>query len=923
MHSEQIRTEFCRYFQGKGHVVQEPMSLVPAHDPTLLFTNAGMVPFKDVFCGNTPPPNNVRRAVSVQPCVRAGGKHNDLEHVGYSTRHHTFFEMLGNFSFGDYFKEEAIAYAWEFVHGTLHIPQEKLYVTVHRDDKESAQLWRRIAGFDSGRIIALSDRDNFWSMGEDGPCGPCTEIFYDYGDAYEGAPPSESSDGGQRFVEIWNLVFMQYQRSRSGQLTPLDRFGVDTGMGLERITSVMQDVHNNYDNDLFRPLLAYMEERGAHAEHYRHGRWVLADHIRSLCFLIADGVSPSNEGRGYVLRRLMRRAMRYEHAMPRKGREASRATSKASVVPVPPQAHEMSLLLGLAPILIDMMATHYAHLVRHKARILDSLQREYVRFHHALEQGMEILQEAMASIGTGESLSGEKAFMLYDTYGFPLDMTEDIARGRGICVDKAGFDRAMHTQKSRALKAHRERHRKHMHGQDDRQDWTWLDEHCSPSQFVGYESLCATARVEAIIDASGESVTSLEGYADSKEGHDASMTLLMDRTPFYGESGGQVGDRGVFLHKSGDPCFSVRDTQRACHGRYILHHGYAHRRLKVGDMLTLSVDGVHRHAVSRHHSTTHILHEALRRLLGDHVAQKGSLVTDQRVRFDFTHDAPIGEDDWAQLARDVNHVVMENGAVSTHVMDYHSAVAKGARALFGERYGERVRVVSIGVDEREGDKAYSLELCGGSHVTRSGDIGAILLLSQSAVGAGIRRIEAVAGHAAHDAILSLTKNDHALQQLVKASSSMMALTKVREWAKIVQHHKKAQQRQRSQTSFADVAIKEDVVGVYRLCHAVFEEALGHGLKSVAETLQKKTDAHIACAIALDKAHERIAFVLKVIEPSGDIRNAHVLARHAAQRFHGRAGGRPDLAQGGGKCAAGEEHHVIDTILSSLKEKLAS
>ncbi|MFO7478405.1 MAG: alanine--tRNA ligase, partial [Methyloceanibacter sp.] len=680
-----IRAAFLDFFAQNDHLVVPSAPLVPRHDPSLMFTNAGMVPFKNVFTGAEKPKS--LRAASAQKCVRAGGKHNDLDNVGYTARHHTFFEMLGNFSFGDYFKERAILLAWELLTRDFALPKERLTITVFADDEEAAKLWRKISGLPDEKIIRIACSDNFWSMGETGPCGPCSEIFYDHGPELPGGPPGSADADGDRFVEIWNLVFMQYEQLADGKRIDLPHPSIDTGMGLERIAAVLQGTHDNYAIDLFRALISASVDltgvpaTGEHAPSHR----IIADHLRAASFLIADGVLPSNEGRGYVLRRIMRRAMRHAHLLGAKD----------------------PLLYRLVPALTAEMGRAYHELERGQSLIEETLKLEETRFRETLERGLRLLDDATQGLRSGDTLPGEVAFRLYDTYGFPYDLTEDALKARGIGVDAQGFAAAMERQRAEA--------RKSWAGSGEavtEQLWFELKEQLGATEFLGYETETASGEIVALIK-DGVRVEQLKA---GERG-----ILLVNQTPFYAESGGQVGDRGRVTGGKGAR-FEVSDTQKKLHGLY-LHEGVVEQgSLRLGEEVLLEVDRARRTPTRAHHSVTHLLHEALRQVLGAHVAQKGSLVESGRLRFDFSHQKPMTAEQIRAVEDLVNAMILQNSAVETHLMTPDQAIAQGALALFGEKYGEEVRVVSMGFDpnsERAGH-AYSIELCGGTHVGRTG-----------------------------------------------------------------------------------------------------------------------------------------------------------------------------------------------------------
>ena len=703
-----LRSSFVGYFARNGHEAVASGPLVPRNDPTLMFTNAGMVQFKNVFTGVEKRPYSA--ATTAQKCVRAGGKHNDLDNVGFTARHHTFFEMLGNFSFGDYFKDRAIELAWTLLTKDWGLPRDRLMVTVYEDDDEALGLWKKIAGLSEDRIVRLGAKSNFWQMGDTGPCGPCSEIFYDHGDKVWGGPPGSPDEDGDRWIEIWNLVFMQFEQHADGSRAGLPRPSIDTGMGLERVAAVMQGVHDNYDIDLFKALIGAaanatgVDPAGAGKQSLR----VIADHLRSMSFLIAEGVLPSNEGRGYVLRRIMRRAMRH-------------ATLLGAGEPV---------IHTLVPALVREMGQAYPELSRGEAMIAETVRLEEGRFLKTLGRGLQILEAETAELGAGDVLAGETAFKLYDTYGFPLDLTQDALRSRNISVDQAGFDAAMAQQKAEA--------RKNWAGSGEAATdtiWFGLADTLGPTEFLGYETETAEGEIKALVrDGAG-----VESLAAGAEGF-----VVLNQTPFYGESGGQVGDRGVI--RGDGVTADVLDTQK--------HHGvFAHKvkviegAFRVGQAVELVVDHDRRGAIRANHSATHLLHEALRLVLGDHVAQKGSMVSPERLRFDFVHTKPMTPQELAEVEDIANAIVLQNAPVETRLMGVEEAKESGARALFGEKYGDEVRVVSMGVANGNG-LGWSVELCGGTHVRRTGDIGLVSVVSESAVAAGVRRIEALTGNAA-------------------------------------------------------------------------------------------------------------------------------------------------------------------------------
>ncbi|HET6222185.1 MAG TPA: alanine--tRNA ligase, partial [Dongiaceae bacterium] len=708
--ANEIRSTFLDYFAKHGHTIVPSSPLVPRNDPTLLFTNAGMVQFKNVFTGVEK--RDYSRATTAQKCVRAGGKHNDLENVGYTARHHTFFEMLGNFSFGDYFKDVAIELAWNLVTKVYGLPKDRLMVTVFAEDDDAFNLWKKIAGLPDEKIVRIATSDNFWAMGDTGPCGPCSEIFFDHGPEIVGGPPGSPDADGDRFIEIWNLVFMQFEQVTKDQRVALPRPSIDTGMGLERLAAVLQGKHDNYDIDLFRALIeasaeaSHTEPDGPHAVSHR----VIADHLRASSFLIADGVLPSNEGRGYVLRRIMRRAMRHAHRLGAKD----------------------PLIWRLVPALVAQMGQAYPELVRAQSIIAETLQLEETRFKQTLVRGLGLLEEETARLGERQPLAGEVAFKLYDTYGFPLDLTQDILRAQGRTVDTAGFDAAMERQREAARKA--------WAGSGEaatEQVWFDLREQLGASEFLGYATEVAEGKVVALlVDGKPVEVVAADDVDPESK---SSVAVIVNQTPFYGESGGQEGDSGVMFTANGAEV-EIRDTQKKL-GDLHVHFGVVRKgRIAVGDVVEMRVDGDRRTALRANHSATHLLHEALRRRLGTHVTQKGSLVAPNYLRFDFSHPKALTAEDVRWVEDEVNRRIRYNAAVTTRFMTPDEAVAAGALALFGEKYGDEVRVVSMGGEDEE--HQFSTELCGGTHVRRTGDIGFFMITSEGAVAAGVRRIEA-------------------------------------------------------------------------------------------------------------------------------------------------------------------------------------
>jgi alanyl-tRNA synthetase len=857
--SNDIRATFLDFFARQGHQVVESSPLVPRNDPTLMFANSGMVQFKNVFTGQEKRP--YVRATTAQKCVRAGGKHNDLDNVGYTARHHTFFEMLGNFSFADYFKEQAIEYAWKLVTTGYDLPASRLTVTVFSEDEEAAALWRRIAGLPDSRIIRIPTSDNFWRMGDTGPCGPCSEIFYDHGESIQGGPPGSADEDGDRFVEIWNLVFMQFEEGPPGTRVPLPRPSIDTGMGLERVAAILQGKHDNYDTDTLRALvLASAEAVGQPPDgEHRISHRVIADHLRSTAFLIADGVLPSNEGRGYVLRRIMRRAMRHAHMM---------------------GARE-PMMYRLVPVLVRMMGTAYPELVRAETLIEETLTLEETRFKAMLDRGMHLLTDAAAGLADNESLSGAVAFKLYDTYGFPLDLTQDALREQGRSVDVAGFDAAMAEQRRRARAA--------WAGSGEASTeklWFDLRETVGASEFLGYSTETAEAEIRALVVA-GMSVERVE-VGDK-------VSLLLNQTPFYAESGGQVGDAGRITGADG-LVITITDTQKKL-GDLFVHSGQVQSGAAVvGQAVVAVVDHTRRSAIRAHHSATHLLHEALRRKLGTHVQQKGSLNAPDRLRFDVSQPRPMTPDELAWVELEVNARIRENSQVTTRLMTPEAAVAEGAMALFGEKYGDEVRVVAMGEGE-PGRAAYSIELCGGTHVARTGDIGLFRIVSEGAVSAGVRRVEAVTGASA---LAAIAENDRRLQEVAQALKASPA--EVAERVNALVEDRKRLERQVSELqrrlAMGEAEASVEVVRGTQFAGRNLGEVPARDLKGLAEAIQKQIGTGI---VALSSTAEgRASIVVSVSSDLSSRFNAVDLVRLASPLVGGKGGGgRPDLAQAGG------------------------
>jgi alanyl-tRNA synthetase len=867
-----IRTAFLDYFARHGHEIVPSSPLVPRNDPTLLFTNAGMVQFKNLFTGVEKRP--YQRAVTAQKCVRAGGKHNDLENVGYTTRHHTFFEMLGNFSFGDYFKERAIELAWNLIVREFGLPRDRLLVTVYAEDEEAARLWASIAELPEERIIRIATSDNFWAMGDTGPCGPCSEIFYDHGAAIPGGPPGSPDAEGDRFVEIWNLVFTQFDQLPGGERVALPNPSIDTGMGLERIAAVLQGKHDNYDIDLFRALIAASAEAsgvaadGPQAVSHR----VIADHLRAAAFLIADGVLPSKEGRGYVLRRIMRRAMRHAQML----------------------GCKEPLMWRLVPALVQQMGAAYPELLRAQPLIAETLRLEEEGFRQTLGRGLALLEEMAQGKGLkdAKTLDGGVAFALYDTYGFPLDMTQDILRPRGIAVDVAKFDQEMDQARARS--------RASWVGSGEaatEANWFALREEVGPTEFLGYETETAEGVILALLR--GEERIGEAGAGDE-------IGIIVNQTPFYGESGGQVGDTGVFFSSAGGE-LAVRDTQKKA-GELHLHLGTVrHGTLKLGEAVELRVDGDRRRRLRANHSVTHLLHQALRHRLGEHVTQKGSLVAPDRLRFDFSHPRPLTQKDIVAIESEVNARIRDNGEARTRLLTPERAVAEGALALFGEKYGDEVRVVAMGEADSEG-RSYSVELCGGTHVRRTGDIGLFKIIGESAVAAGVRRVEALTGAAAET---YLTGEEDLLRQSAAALRIGPAELPAR-LARLLDEHRRLErelaearralavglQPTGSSLGGGPAASAGKRLGDITFDGRLVEDVPGRELRSLADDMKKRIGSGVVAIVS--RAEGKAAIVVGVTADLAGRFDAVELVRLGAEVLGGKGGGgRADMAQAGG------------------------
>ncbi|WP_332118363.1 alanine--tRNA ligase [Azorhizobium caulinodans] len=876
----EIRSSFIDYFVKNGHEAVASSPLVPRNDPTLMFTNAGMVQFKNVFTGVEKRPYS--RAVTAQKCVRAGGKHNDLDNVGYTARHHTFFEMLGNFSFGDYFKDRAIELAWNLITKEWDLPKDRLLATVYYDDDVAYDLWKKVAGLPDSRIIRIPTSDNFWAMGDTGPCGPCSEIFFDHGDHIPGGPPGSPDEDGDRFIEIWNLVFMQYEQL-PGERLNLPRPSIDTGMGLERISALLQGTHDNYETDLMRAIIAEVQEltnvpsNGPQKASHR----VIADHLRSSVFLVADGVLPSNEGRGYVLRRIMRRAMR--HAQLLGAREP--------------------LMHRLVPVLVREMGRAYPEIVRAEALATETLLLEETRFRRTLERGLSLLEEESAGLVSGARFPGEVAFKLYDTYGFPLDLTEDALRGRGIEVEREAFDAAMERQKAEA--------RANWSGSGEAATdtvWFGVREREGATEFLGYDTETAEGAVRALVQ-EGKEVSELPAGARG--------FVVLNQTPFYGESGGQVGDSGLV---SGEGVKArVLNTQKKLGDVFVHDVEVTEGTLKIGTPLALEVDHARRSAVRANHSATHLLHEALRRVLGDHVAQKGSLVAPDRLRFDFSHPKPLTADELAQVEDIANTYVLRNEPVETRLMAVDDAVASGARALFGEKYGDEVRVVSMGTDSGNG-APFSVELCGGTHVKRTGDIGIVTVLADSGVAAGVRRLEALTATAARR---HLNAASAALQTTAGTLKVSTAEVEARVAALVEERRKLERDLAEARKKLAMGGGGESGPAVIevngtRYLRIAISGADPKDLKAIVDEGKTKIGSGVV-AVANTAADGKGALVVGVTADLAGKFDAQKLVRIGVEVLGGKGGGgRPDMAQGGGPDGA-----KADAALAAIESALGA
>ncbi len=881
-----VRTSFLDFFAARDHSAVPSSALVPRNDPSLLFTNAGMVQFKNVFTGQEKRPYS--RATSVQKCVRAGGKHNDLDNVGYTARHHTFFEMLGNFSFGDYFKEEAITYAWDYVRKVAELPEDRLLVTVHPSDDQARTLWKKIAGLSDDRIISHSD--NLWAMGATGPCGFCSELFFDQGPGVAGGPPGSADEDGDRFLEFWNLVFMQFEQVDETTRLELPKPSIDTGMGLERITAILQGVTDNYDTDLFRHLIAAsVEASGAKSEgEARFSHRVIADHLRASAFLIADGVLPSNEGRGYVLRRIMRRAMRHAHLI----------------------GSRDPLMYRLMPVLAAEMGTAYPELLRAQALISETLKLEESRFRDTLARGLKLLDEASQGLGKGDVLAGDLAFKLYDTYGFPLDLTEDALRGRGIQVDKSGFNEAMQKQRADARKAWSGSGEASTDGL-----WFTLQDQLGATEFLGYDTEQAEGTITSLI----KDNVSVQQLKAGESGY-----LLTNQTPFYGESGGQVGDQGRI--KAKNTRATVRQTEKKLGALHAHLVDVTEGQFTIGDIVDLQVDAERRRATRANHSATHLLHAALKNIVGPHVSQKGSMVAPDRLRFDFSHPKPLSTEELDRIERTVNQVIRQNSDVSTRLMATDDAIKAGAEALFGEKYGDEVRVLAMGqnLDQASTDKPYSVELCGGTHVRRLGDIGLFTILSESAVASGVRRVEALTSEGAR---LYLAQQ----AELARDAASALKTSPAELPARVAQLAEDRRRLERelndakralalagpnqggAQDASSDV---QDIAGLKTVLRLV-DGVSAKDLKGLADDAKAKIGSGIVAFIATMDG--KASLVVGVTDDLKERINAVDLVKIGAEQLGGKGGGgRSDMAQAGGPDAA-KAQEALTAIEKRLKE----
>ena len=848
MKTSEIRQSFLDFFHSKNHKVIPSSSLVPTNDETLLFTNAGMVQFKDVFLGTEK--KNYKRATTSQRCIRAGGKHNDLENVGYTLRHHTFFEMLGNFSFGDYFKEDAIKFAWEFLTDVLKLDKDKLWITVYKDDDEAEEIWKEIIGIDPKRIARLGDEDNFWSMGDTGPCGPCSEIFYDHGDHIDGTPPGAEGDEGDRYIEIWNLVFMQYNRDDDGNMEPLPKPSVDTGMGLERIAAVMQGVNSNYETDIFKDLITASENLLGNKKSTSHK--VIADHIRSTVSLISDGVIPENEGRGYVLRRIMRRGIRHGYKIGAK----------------------KPFMFSLVKDMVRVMSSAFPDLKDKESDIAELVKTEEIKFFETLEKGIEILEEEISNMSE-DIISGDVVFKLHDTFGFPFDLTADIARERELLIDEKRFDECMNQQKETSKAS------------SNFVSKLPAAAGVNETKFLGYDNLESESKV-LVIWKDQERVEE----ADNKE----EIFIACDQTPFYAEAGGQVGDKGIFASNSATG--NILDCKKQ--GKVYLHKAIIEKgNIKTGDVIKMSVEKDKRSAIAIHHSSTHLVHAALREVLGDHVQQKGSLVDENKLRFDFSHTKPLSKDEISKIEDIVNKETLSNLEVQTELMKIDDALKSGAMALFGEKYDDEVRVLTMG------NNSYSVELCGGTHVSRTGDIGHFIITNQSNVASGIRRIEALAGFQSIEYINNIRDTNSSLQSLLNVSSEDMH----EKILSLIEENKTLKKKSSNKNSTKSVLLLETYdIEDWKLIVEQVEISDTKDLRNLVDE-QKKIN-NKACIFILNHQKNKVAFVCGVTSNLVETISAKDVISQLSIAIDGKGGGRSDFAQG-----AGETDNIADFVTS--------
>ena len=864
MKSSEIREAFLNFFETKNHQIVPSSSLVPTNDATLLFTNAGMVQFKDVFLGTED--RDSRRAVSSQRCVRAGGKHNDLENVGYTARHHTFFEMLGNFSFGDYFKKDAIYYAWEFLTKVLKLPPERMWVTVHISDNEAKDIWINDIGIDPNRLSFL-DEDNFWQMGDTGPCGPCTEIFWDHGPDIPGGPPGSDNDDLDRYIEIWNLVFMQYERDSDGTMNPLPKPSIDTGMGLERISAIMQNVHSNYEIDLFKELIRSSAEVVGCSNLENNSLKVIADHIRSCSFLILDGVRPSNEGRGYVLRRIIRRALRHGNKLGAKS----------------------EFFYKLVPVLGKLMGNAYPDLINNSKKISQVLKKEELQFSSTLDKGMKIFQTYIDS-AKDSVIPGELVFKLYDTYGFPVDLTNDIGRESGLEIDLEGYERLMHEQVSRGRSAN-----------NFAVDYSEKINLSGVTEFIGYNQSKTDSKITAIYKEGNET-------DEAKEGD--KVTIVLDKTVFYAESGGQIGDSGVLVNNSST--INVNDCKKS--GGHFLHFGYVQSgSFHVGDKVQADIHNDRRQLITCNHSATHLLHEALRAVLGDHVEQRGSLVDEERFRFDFSHDSAVTDDEIRQVEHIVNEEILKNNEVVTNSMSMEEAKSKGAKALFGEKYGDVVRVVNIGND-------FSVELCGGTHVSRTGEIGLVKVAVETSVAAGIRRIESYSGMKAVDLCNEQQDQITAISGVIKGSKGDLSsrIQNLLDENKSLHREIKNLKQQLASSAGSDLMEGLQELNGISVLTKIIDDNDASNVRAIADQVRSKLTNGVFFLVGMGK--DRAALVAGVTGNLTDRINASALMKHVASQVDGKGGGRPDMAQG----VANNIENIqsaLDSVVTYLKDHI--